>query len=396
MGRSPLIPIFLTVFIDLVGFGIVIPVLPYYVRTFGADADTLGLMTASFSLMQFLFSPILGGLSDRIGRKPVLTISLLGTAVASVMMGMAGTVGGLSMLFAARILAGISGATIGTAQAYIADVTPPDKRAAGMGLIGAAFGMGFVLGPTIGGVLSHRFGVTVPFYTVAVVAVLNSILVQVNLKEPEKHQSATADRGSRWRAMSETLREGRGAIPIWIMSLGVVAFANMETTIALLSQDRYGMTPEQTGYLFAYMGILIAIVQGGLIRKLVPRFGEINLTLVGAAITGSALLLIAGVDGLQVLLLALGMVALGQGMLNPSLSSLISKQAPADRQGMVLGVSQAMGSLARIIGPLLGGWLYAKVSKTSPYLVGGMMMLGTSMLTAWYRSRFGEHSSHSK
>lgn len=393
MTRSPLIPIFLTVFIDLVGFGIVIPVLPYYVRTFGADADTLGLMTATFSLMQFIFSPILGGLSDRIGRKPVLTISLLGTAAASVMMGLAGSVGGIAMLFAARILAGISGATIATAQAYIADVTPPEKRAAGMGLIGAAFGMGFVLGPTIGGVLSHRFGVTVPFYTVAVVAVLNAILAQLNLQEPERHQTISMDRGSRFRAMSEILLETKGAMPIWIMFMGVVAFANMETTIALLSQDRYQMTPEQTGYLFAYMGILIAVVQGGLIRKLVPRFGELSLTMAGAGITGAALLLIAGIDGLMILLMALGMVALGQGMLTPSLSSLISKQAAPDRQGMVLGVSQAMGSLARILGPLLGGWLYARVSRTSPYLVGGLMMLGTSALTAWYQSRLNAPKS---
>lgn len=389
MRGSPLLPIFLTVFIDLVGFGIVIPVLPNYVRSMGADSEVLGLLMASFSLAQFLFSPLLGSLSDRYGRRPVLLLSLVSNAAATALTGLAGSMGGLALLFVARILSGMTAATIGTAQAYIADVTPPEKRAAGMGMIGAAFGMGFVLGPTIGGVLSHRFGYAVPYYAVAILALLNALLAYFNLPEPEKreqHQPNT----SRGEALRIAFAEPRTAVPIVLFFVQAVAFANLETTIALLSTDRYHMTPEETGYLFGYMGIMIAVVQGGLVRKLVPRFGEQKLLVIGSTLTGLSMLMIGVSQLLGLLILALGVIALGQGMVNPSISSLISRQAPANQQGTVLGISQAAGSLARVIGPAVGGFLYAfdKLHRSLPYYVGGTLMMVAAGIALWYQQRF--------
>lgn len=389
MRASPLVPLFLTVFIDLVGFGIVIPVLPYYVRSMGADSELLGLLTASFSLTQFLFSPLLGGLSDRIGRRPVLILSLVGNAAATALMGLAGSVGGLALLFGARVLSGMTAATIGTAQAYIADVTPPEKRAAGMGMLGAAFGLGFVLGPSIGGVLSHRFGYSFPFYAVALLALCNALLAYFNLPEPEKREQRSVPR-SRGEAFRQALAEPRVGVPIALFFVTAVAFANLETTIALLTSDRYHMTPEQTGYLFGYMGVMIVLVQGGLVRRLVPRFGEQKLLAVGSLITGTAILLIAVNQLLAVLILALGMAALGQGMVNPSLSSLVSRQAPPEQQGSVMGIMQATGSLGRVFGPALSGFLYGmdKVNRSLPYYVGGTLMLVAAGIAFWYQQRF--------
>lgn len=387
MRGSPLIPIFLTVFIDLVGFGIIIPALPFYVRSFGADAGTLGLLTATFSLMQFLFMPILGDLSDRLGRRPVIIFSLIGTAVSALLMGVANTWGGLALLFVARALSGISGATISTAQAYIADVTTPEKRAAGMGLIGVAFGLGFILGPTFGGILSHRFGVTVPFLFVAVLALANAGLAWWMLPEPERRQAPTA-KDSRMLAIKEALGRGETAIPIHLFSLTILAFTNLETTLALLTLDRYGLTSEQTGYLFAYMGVLITVVQGGLIRRLVPLLGEQRLVWIGTASTGLAMLLIGVRGELAFLILALGGVALGQGVLNPSLSSLLSRQAPEGKQGLILGVSQSLGSLARVVGPIMGGFLYSRVGMAAPYVAGGILMLCASAMGLYYQGKY--------
>lgn len=387
MRGSPLIPIFLTVFIDLVGFGIIIPALPFYVRSFGADAGTLGLLTATFSLMQFLFMPILGDLSDRLGRRPVIIFSLIGTAVSALLMGVANTWGGLALLFVARALSGISGATISTAQAYIADVTTPEKRAAGMGLIGVAFGLGFILGPTFGGILSHRFGVTVPFLFVAVLALANAGLAWWMLPEPERRQAPTT-KGSRLLAIKEALSRGETAIPIHLFSLTILAFTNLETTLALLTLDRYGLTSEQTGYLFAYMGVMITVVQGGLIRRLVPLLGEQRLVWMGTASTGLAMLLIGVRGELPFLILALGGVALGQGVLNPSLSSILSRQAPEGKQGLILGVSQSLGSLARVVGPIMGGFLYSRVGMAAPYVAGGFLMLCASAMGVYYQGKY--------
>jgi DHA1 family tetracycline resistance protein-like MFS transporter len=385
MRVSPLLLMFITILIDLVGFGIIIPVLPYYTRSFGADAFVLGALLASYSVMQFLFAPILGRLSDRVGRKPVLALSMLGTAVASVLMGVAHLAIGLPLLFVARLLDGATGGNISTAQAYIADVTPPEKRAMGMGLIGMAFGLGFVLGPAIGGDLSVRFGIATPFYVVGAVALLNAAAMWSFLPEPERHRGVEAAPQGRLQALLEALRRKETALPILIFFFSTYAFANMEATLALLALDRFGFSARQTGLLFGYTGLLLAMVQGGLIRRLVPRFGEQVLVAAGMLVTASGLLLI-GVSGHLVLLfLAMALLALGQGMSNTALSSLVSRLTPRDRQGTSLGLTQSMGSLGRILGPLTGGFLYSHAGTASPYYFGGVMMLGAWGLAMYHR-----------
>ncbi len=374
--------IFLTVFVDLIGFGIVIPVLPYYARSFGADAFVLGWLLASFSIMQFLFTPYLGRLSDRIGRKPVLALSMFGTAVASVLTGMAHFVIGLPLLFAARILDGITGANIAAAQAYIADVTPPEKRAHGMGIIGMAFGLGFVLGPAIGGELSHRFGVSVPFFVVGALALLNALAMWLWLPEPERHVIATPS--SRFQPLLDALGRRETALPVLVYFLATFAFANMEATLALLALDRFGFNTEQVGFLFGYLGILFALVQGGLIRRLVPRFGEPRLVAVGALSAAAALLIIGRSETLVFLLTGLGLLAFGQGISNPTLTSLVSRMTASTQQGAALGVTQSMGSLGRILGPLIGGWLYLNISLAAPYYFGGFTMALAGMLSLYY------------
>src|SRR6185436_12813150 len=275
MKRSPLIVIFITVFIDLVGFGIVIPVLPYYAEgtRFGATPRSVGLLFASYSVMQLVFSPVLGRLSDRYGRRPVLLMSLLGTAFGFLILGFATT---LAMLFLGRIIDGISGGNISTAQAYIADVTTKENRAKGMGLIGAAFGLGFVFGPAIGGIMS-RWGINVPFLFAGGLAFANAILLYFTLPETVTADhpariSAAAGRG--WKQLLEALGKQQLAFVLTIYFLSIVAFSIMTASFSLFMMFRLGYDAFHNGWIFAFVGVISAIIQGGLIGRLVKRFGE--------------------------------------------------------------------------------------------------------------------------
>ena len=269
MKRSPLIVIFTTVFIDLVGFGIVIPVLPFYAEgtIFNATPRTVGLLFASYSVMQLIFSPILGGLSDKYGRRPVLFLSIIGTGIGFLILGLANT---LWMLFAGRILDGITGGNISTAQAYIADITTSEDRAKGMGLIGAAFGLGFIFGPAIGGILS-RWGIHVPFFFAAGLCFANAVLLYFTLREtvtadhPAKH-SATRGRGL--GQLVRSLKQPRLGFVLTIYFLFIVAFSIMTTAFSLYTMFRFGYDAQHTGYLFAYVGLIAVVIQGGLIGRL--------------------------------------------------------------------------------------------------------------------------------
>jgi multidrug resistance protein len=282
MKRSPLLVIFVTVFIDLVGFGIVIPVLPYYAEgtRFGATPREVGLLFASYSVMQLIFSPVLGRLSDRYGRRPILIISLLGTCLGFLILGFATT---LLMLFVGRIIDGISGGNISTAQAYIADVTTKENRAKGMGLIGAAFGLGFVFGPAIGGILS-RWGTNVPFLFAGSLAFLNVILLYFTLPETvtsDHPARVSAASGRGWKQVIDALRQPQLAFVLGIYFLSIVAFSIMTTVFALFMMFRLGYDPWHSGWIFAFVGIVSAVVQGGLIGRLVKRFGEPSLVIAG-------------------------------------------------------------------------------------------------------------------
>lgn len=362
MKRSPLIVIFTTVFIDLVGFGIVIPVLPFYAEgtAFNATPRVVGLLFASYSIMQLIFSPILGGLSDKHGRRPVLLLSIIGTGIGFLFLGAAKT---LLMLFIGRILDGITGGNISTAQAYIADITTEENRAKGMGLIGAAFGLGFIFGPAIGGILSG-WGIHVPFFFAAALCFANAILLYFTLPETvtEDHPAKnSAARGRSLRHILNSLKQPRLAFVLIIYFLFIVAFSIMTTSFSLYTMFRFGYDAQHTGYLFAYVGLIAVVIQGGLIGRLVKKFGEIPLVIFGALCFAISLFAVPFVGpaagGLVGLLIGGGVFSLGNSLATPALTSLASKTAGPEQQGVVLGVTQSTASLARAVGPFLAAML---------------------------------------
>lgn len=369
MKRSPLLVIFTTVFIDLVGFGIVIPVLPHYAEgtQFNATPRAIGLLFASYSMMQLLSSPILGRLSDRHGRRPVLLLSLIGTGIGFLVMGFAGS---LWMLFLGRIIDGISGGNISTAQAYIADITTREERARGMGLIGAAFGLGFIFGPAIGGVLS-QWGIHVPFLFAAGLSFANAVLLYFTLPEtvtPDHPARVSAARGRSVGHLLRSLKQPRLSYVLAIYFLFVVAFSIMTSSFALYTMFRFGYTAVHNGYLFAYVGVIAVVVQGVLIGRLVKRFGELPLIIVGALCFAISLFAVPFVGpvwgGLAGLLIGGGIFSLGNSLSTPALNSLASKSVGLGEQGGVLGVTQSVASLARVVGPSLAAFL---IHSRSPY-----------------------------
>jgi DHA1 family tetracycline resistance protein-like MFS transporter len=364
LNRSPLIVIFTTVFIDLVGFGIVIPVLPFYAEgtIFNATPRTVGLLFASYSVMQLIFSPILGRMSDKYGRRPILFLSIIGTGIGFLLLGFATT---LWMLFAGRILDGITGGNISTAQAYIADITTTENRAKGMGMIGAAFGLGFIFGPAIGGILS-QWGIHVPFFFAASLCFANALLLYFRLPEtitadhPAKHQAAT---GRGLKQLINSLKQPRLAFVLSIYFLFVVAFSIMTSSFAFYTMFRFGYDAKHTGYLFAYVGLIAVIIQGGLIGRLVKRFGELPLVIAGALCFAISLFAVPFVGpaagGLAALLIGGGVFSMGNSLATPALTSLASKSVGPAEQGTVLGVTQSVASLARAVGPSLQALLIA-------------------------------------
>ena len=368
MKRSPLVVIFTTVFIDLLGFGIVIPVLPFYAEgtQFNATPRTVGLLFASYSIMQLIFSPVLGRLSDKYGRRPVLLISIIGTGIGFMILGFATT---LWMLFVGRILDGISGGNISTAQAYIADITTKEDRAKGMGLLGAAFGLGFIFGPAIGGILS-LWGIRVPFLFAAGLCFANAILLYFTLPEtvtPDHPARVSAAGGRGFGQLLNSLKQPRLGFILTIYFLFIVAFSIMTTSFSLFTMFRFGYDAQHNGYLFAYVGFIAVIIQGGLIGRLVKRFGEQRLVVVGALCFAISLFALPFVGpnagGLLALLIGGGVFSLGNSLSTPALNSLASKSVGAAEQGSVLGVTQSVSSLARAVGPSIAALLINSTSQ---------------------------------
>jgi MFS transporter, DHA1 family, tetracycline resistance protein len=372
---QPTTIIFLTVFIDLLGFGIIIPLMPFYAETFGANALTVGLLNTSFSLMQFLFAPFWGRLSDRVGRRPVILIGLFGSFVAYLLFGLAQS---LTLLFAARIAAGIAGANIPTAQAYMADVTTAENRARGMGLVGAAFGLGFIFGPAIGGFLS-QWGYQAPSFFASGLSLANFTAAWFLL--PESSPRVRPDgvthggavdaeeraRPTRIAAFREALSRKHLPELLLIYFVVVAAFSSFELNFSLYGELRFGFTSTTIGYVFAFIGIVLSVVQGVLVGKVVPKVGEHRVVPAAIAILCLGMFLIPLAGTTPVLVTACAILAVGMGFHSPSITSAISRLSGAHEQGGVLGVAQAVASLGRIIGPAWGGFLYDRFGVTSPF-----------------------------
>jgi MFS family permease len=374
MKKSPLLVIFFVVFLDLVAFGIVIPILPYYSKTFGANAFELGWLMAIFSITQFLFSPVWGGLSDRIGRRPVLLFTILGGASCMVATALAGS---LWVLFLARLLAGIFGANISTAAAYIADVTSPAERAKGMGIIGAGYGLGFIFGPAIGGLLSVH-GYHVPILLAAGLGLINFLFAFTVLEEsvkPGRKAESPSGKKLSFSGLQTAFAKSATAVPIMLFFLSTLAFTQLEVVFGLFVLNRFGFQARDAGWLLAGMGLVSAFFQGGLIGRLAKKHGETSLLPIGFFLF--ALCLAGSALSPTVLLFTICLfgVAVGIGLVNPSLSSLVSKGAPDDKRGGVMGIYQSAGSLARIVGPPVAGLMFDRLSIASPILLSSGLMV---------------------
>ncbi len=386
--------VFLTIFLDLVGFGIIIPIQPFYAETFGASATVVTLLGASYSFAQFIMLPFWGRLSDRVGRRPVLLVSIAVAAVGYLLFGLAGSLG---MLFAARVLSGIGTANIGTAQAIIADLTDSRGRAGGMALIGIAFGLGFIVGPALGGIFG-QFGIAVPAFVAAGLSASNLVLASILVPEthpPDRRgQGRTPARGlsiARLRAALK-LRDVPQLLALYLVV--TTGFALMEQALPLFVEARWLPVPAAeiadpvqaeaaaqqaaglTTWVLVVVGVTAVIVQGGLVGRLARRFGERPLLRVGLvleAVSLGALPFIGWTGSFPLLLLGAVVMATGSGLYNPSLSALLSLSAPDDEQGGILGLGQSMSALGRVIGPAVAGLLFELVVGL-PFWIAAVLM----------------------
>ncbi len=401
-GRGALLTIFLIVFVDLMGFGIVLPNLQLYGLTFGiSNYFALTLIGATYSIFQFIFAPLLGRWSDRIGRRPVLLVSQAGTLLGFLMLFAAHkftgpqATSGIILIYLSRVIDGISGGNISTASAYVADITSPENRAKGMGMIGAAFGLGFVFGPMIGGVVGKMLGLQYVPLAAATFSVLALFLTYTKLPESLK-PGVVPDNSRRFSilGLQHALSRPKIRALILIFFLNGFAFAAMEQTLSLLIALRVfgikarslndqltmfamnkaaGTASLATGFLFGFIGIIIVFIQGGMIHRLTKRFGAPALVFTGPALIAAGLVVV----GLPIawawpwtgFVIGCAFLALGSSLFNPSVQALISQHAPASEQGEIMGANQGMASLARALGPMLGGILFQYVTPGTPYYV---------------------------
>lgn len=371
--------LFFVVFVELIGFGVIIPLLPFYGEHFHASPAQVGLLMATYSLAQFITAPFWGRLSDRIGRRPVLMASLGGAALSYVGLAFADH---LWMLFAARGFGGVMAGGIAAAFAYAADISTPATRAKAMGVVGAAFGVGFIFGPAIGGLLSGSDPATADFRSPALAAcalstaaLLLTIFVLPESLPAEARRQGTTKTQSRWELFRLAFAQPTLLRLLALMFLATFVFAGMETTFAMWSRRQFGWGPEQNGYLFALIGLISAAVQGGLIGRLAHRFGEMRLVIAGAALLAIGMFAIPLSTHLATLLPAMATAAIGFSMLTPALNSLVSLQVSRNIQGGAMGVSRSATTLARVLGPVCGGGLFSYLGKNAPFFSGALVML---------------------
>jgi DHA1 family tetracycline resistance protein-like MFS transporter len=373
------------VFIDLVGFGVIIPLLPFYGQEFHAAPWTITTLMSVYSGCQLIAAPLWGRLSDRIGRRPVILVSVTTSVLGYLWLGSADA---LWMLFAARVLQGLSAGNISVAQAYMADISTPENRGKAMGALGAALGLGFVVGPALGGLLAggdpEHLNVALPSYVAAGLSFAALLLAGFALKEslPVEHRMAAADRPGRVAQVLDAFGRPRLRQLMILFFTSSVAFAGMESSFALWTRARFSWGPAQVGYMFGMVGIVLVIVQGGLIGPIIRRFGEARTLLAGTITVGLGLALMAAAHSPPLGIAASCLLAFGMGMSSPSTSSLISREAGASEQGGILGVNQSVGSFARIVGPAIAGGAFTYAGPSAPYAAGALLM-AISALLAW-------------
>lgn len=377
--------LWMTLFFDLVGFGIIIPVLPFYASSFGASPQTVTLLSTTFSLAQFGAAPVLGRISDRVGRRPVMLISIAGSCISMLVLGLAGA---LWMVFLARVVSGLCTANVSTAHAYVADRVAPARRAKYMGLMGSAIGLGFVFGPAIGGLLSRPDLPELPFFVAAGVAAINWVMALVWLPESRRADGEVAAATpvaspSRWQALGTLWGTPLG----WLVVVNLcffLAFATMESTYALLLEAVLGWGAQQTGAVFAFLGVIIVITQGVLVGRLVGRLGERGTLLVGLSLLMVAFTVLGLMAAPWLAILGSGLVACGNGLTTPSINALVSRASKAGEQGYNMGLAASAAALGRIVGPATAGVVFERVGPGVPMLMSaGVVAMGTLVVLRW-------------
>lgn len=393
--KSSLRIILFVAFVDLIGFGLIIPLQAVYAKRLHASALVFGCLVGIYALAQIIFNPILGQWSDRIGRRPILMLSVAGSVASHVLLGVADLAHSLPLLFAARALDGITGANIATVQAYIADVTTKDDRAKGMGLFGAAFGAGFVVGPALAAGLSalghwvlhgSEAATSWPAFGAATISFIALLLVWRKLPEPERHKEHAPPSVTilaHWREIATTTQLKELLVSFFGVTTAIVM---LEVTFVFLCADRFHWRERGIGMIFAYFGVLMVIVQGGMVGRLAKKYGEGRVLGVAPLLTAAGFLMLSFVASAQAqwfawFLLLVGCVptAVGHGLTGPNINSLISKAVSESRQGGTFGASQAVGSLARAVAPPIGGLLY-DWGPAIPYWFGAVVLVAVAVL----------------
>lgn len=377
-NKKQLLTIFLIIFIDLLGFGLIIPIVPFYLQGFldnpGTIGQTIALLITAAAAMQFIFSPIWGRLSDRIGRRPILLLSMAGMAVSHAFFALAPT---LPLLFLSRIMTGIFAATVPTAMAYISDVTTEEDRAKGMGLVGAAFGLGFILGPAAGGILADLGGFKLPLFGASALSLVALVLAYLTLHETvDTSNPAQRDyRRFNLANLARALKHPTLGILFLIFFIVNVAFSNLETVFALYIDKVFGYTTKEAGYFFAMIGLISATVQGVFIGRFSKKFGEKKLIIGSLLLLGLSFILLPIFKQVFFFTIFMAFIAFSLGLHNPSVTSLISKNAAKEEQGGVLGINQSFSALGRILGPLWAGFFFDRFGVGIPFLTAGVLIL---------------------
>jgi MFS family permease len=388
-ARGALAVIFFIVFLDLMGAGILVPVIPFVVRPYRSDALTVGLLALAFSAAQFAAAPWLGAWSDRRGRRPVLLLCLAGTAASYFLFGAARS---LAMLFAARLLSGLAGGSITAAQAYIADVSAPRERARNFGLIGAAFGLGFIIGPALGGALS-KVSLSAPAYASGTLSLLTLLVAAITLKEtlpPERRNM----RPLRWSDLDPMSQIGAALRRPPFRELMLATFAlnfamaGLQTNFPVFTHARFGLDATGNAILFSYLGLMAALTQGFLLRVLTRHVSEAALAVRGAALFAAGFAAAAAARAVWMLYPSIALSALGYGLAAPALAGLISRRAGEQEQGVLLGTAQSASSLTRVAGPVWAGAVFDHLGQGAPYWSGALF----SLLAAWW----AWHTTHAR